>query len=191
MGALLKGGFLFALWIMPIASTAHSQEINIDCEKLGTTLESFLVFKAIDAAGKPISPDHTKGISHNDLRQRASDGHIKRLEPALTEDEVYSCFGNQGRELLFLKNSTDNQRLRFRTTKIWNTFYLFWGQVVLIALGAIATILLAFGNSPRWGDHQEYCHRSDCTRDSDFLVYRLSGLSRGNHESCQSRKRFI
>jgi hypothetical protein len=73
------------------------------------------------------------------------------MSPVLARQRrLFACFGNQARELSWLRNSIDNQTRRFRTAKETSQIALLWSQIATIALGALATILLAFGNSPRW-----------------------------------------
>jgi hypothetical protein len=124
--------------------------MRVECEQLGSSLNVFLTAKAVDGQKQPIAlPAQLPDSSLDNLRQYDSAHKPKNLEPTLTGDEIVSCFGNQGRELYFLRNSVENQRNRLRTEKEERKFRLQVGQITTIALGALATILLGLG-SDKW-----------------------------------------
>jgi hypothetical protein len=135
-----------------ITSGVQADQTRIDCKTLGSHLDpALLTGRFSESATSTTTPavSETTPTSLNFIPQIRHDVKIK-LEPVLTEDELYACFGNQARELSWLRNSIDNQKRRFRSTEDANKLGLLWTQVAIIGFGALATILLAFGNSPRW-----------------------------------------
>ena len=136
---------LLAFGLLLTTAAAQGQGIKVECEKLGSSLDVFLTSKVSDEEKKLIASD----TPLDNLHQYDSSHNRKNLEPTLTGDEIVSCFGNQGRELYFLRNSVQDQRNRLRTDKDENKLRLQLGQVSTIVLGAIATILLGLG-SDKW-----------------------------------------
>jgi len=131
-------------------SNAAAQFVKIECEQLGSSLDVFVTSKAVDGQKQPVAlPAQLHNSSLDTFRQFDSAHNLKYLEPTLTGDEIVTCFGNQGRELYFLRNSVENQRNRLRAETEQNKFRLRLGQITTIALGAFATILLGLG-SDKW-----------------------------------------
>jgi len=142
-----------------VSSTAHASDrtqtegSKIDCAKLSVQLDPEQLTgnyreSPVIVPQAPISRENHSSL--NGLTQLRSDGKLKLLEPTLTSDEVFHCFGTQAREILWLHNSLVNQRDRFRKVKDSNNNWLFWTQVTTIVLGALATILLGLGTNDRW-----------------------------------------
>jgi hypothetical protein len=126
---------------------------KIDCAKLSSQLDPDQLtgdYRESPLAALPAPISRANPSSMNGLTQLRQDGKLKLLEPTLTPDEVFHCFGTQAREILWLRNSLINQRGRFRKIKDLNNSCLFWTQVTTIALGAVATILLGLGTNARW-----------------------------------------
>jgi len=136
---------------LPLSNAfAQANGVKVECEQLGSSLDVFVTSKAVDGKKQPIAlPMQLRNSSLDTLRQLDSARNLKYLEPTLTGDEIVTCFGNQGRELYFLRNSLENQRNRLRVEKEQNKFRLRVGQITTIALGALATILLGLG-SDKW-----------------------------------------
>jgi hypothetical protein len=131
-------------------AAAQAQAVKVECDQLGSSLDAFLTSEAVDGQKQPIVlPEQLHNSSLDSLRQYDSAHNLKNLEPILTGDEIVSCFGNQGRELYFLRNSVENQRNRLRVEEEQNKLFLKLGQITTIALGALATILLGLG-SDKW-----------------------------------------
>jgi hypothetical protein len=128
-----------------VTSAGHADGARIDCITLGSHM-SLVALPGDDSPVATSTPAPSEPRNNSQLRH---EGKIKR-EPVINDSELYACFGNQARELSWLRNSIDNQTQRFRTIKNDNEFGLRWTQVAVIGFGALATILLAFGNSSRW-----------------------------------------
>src|SRR5437773_12508235 len=97
-----------------VVSAVCADEPRIDCRKLGSHLDPVLLSgNYSEAATSPRAPP-VAGPNPNSLNfipQIRHDLQVK-LEPVLTENELYACFGNQARELSWLRNSIDNQKRR-------------------------------------------------------------------------------
>lgn len=131
----------------------RTESSKIDCAELSSQLDPDQLtgdYRDSPTAVLPAPVSRANPSSLNGLTQLRQDGKLKLLEPTLTSDEVFHCFGTQAREILWLRNSLINQRDRFRKIKDSNSSWLFWTQVTTIALGAIATILLGLGTNDRW-----------------------------------------
>jgi hypothetical protein len=131
----------------------QTEGYKIDCAKLSVQLDPDELTgnyreSPLTVPGAPTSRANPGSL--NGLTQPRQDGKSRLLEPTLTSDEVFHCFGNQARELLWLRNSLINHRDSFRKIKASNNSWLFWTQVTTIALGAFATILLGLGATERW-----------------------------------------
>lgn len=147
------GRLVVIAWLsILISPVAQAGEAQVNCRILGSHLDRALLtgnYSESDISMTAPSASRPTPSSLNFIPQVRHNTQIK-LEPVLTDDELYACFGNQARELSWLRNSIDNQKQRFRNIEDDSKLGLRYSQAAIIGLGALATILLAFGNSPRW-----------------------------------------
>lgn len=132
-------------------STASTEASPIDCAKLSTQLDPDQLkgeYRESPLTALPPSISRTNSNSLNGLTQLRQDGQLKLLEPTLTSDEVFHCFGTQAREILWLRNSLINQRSRFRKIKDSSNQWLSCTQVMTISLAPQLPFCLVLAATP-------------------------------------------
>jgi hypothetical protein len=170
-----------------VVSAAHADQITIDCTQLGSRLDPVLLTGHYSESDSPASIAAVAPVAAgvSSFVPQIRHGVKIKLEPVLTDKELYTCFGKQAREIAWLRNSIDNQKARLREIDYENTFRLRFFQIAIIGCSALATILLAFGNSPRWSLIKTLAIIPTALATA-FSTFSAFELSRTNRPHCQS-----
>ena len=126
----LGGGGFVVVYMWLCAYSAVAASVNLEyCADLTSKVSVFLKHKALGLDGNQVPEDQIDNILVADLRQKTSDGRLKRIEPVLIDDEILVCFGKQGRELVLLSNAISNQRARLQAMRRSNEQCLFGAKL--------------------------------------------------------------